>query len=113
MAQLDPRQSRWQPRFVNLQQFRESLQSNEPPAHLSAALAGLWWDAKGNWTKAHESAQQDEGPSGAWVHAYLHRKQGDSSNAAYWYRRAGKPVARSPLEAEWRDIAGSLLGNSQ
>jgi hypothetical protein len=113
MAQLDRRQSRWQPSFVNLQQFRESMQSNEPPRQLSVALAGLWWDAKGNWTKAHESAQQDEGPSGAWVHAYLHRKEGDSSNAAYWYQRAGKPVARSPLEAEWLEIAGSLLGDSQ
>jgi hypothetical protein len=105
--------SRWQPNFVNLQQFRESLNGDQPPRKLSLALAGLWWDAKGDWVRAHESAQQDEGPSGAWVHAYLHRKEGDSSNAAYWYRRAGKCPARHSLEQEWLDIAGSLLLNSE
>ena len=94
---------------MNLKEFRESLGYDGPPRGLSVALAGLWWDAKGDWTKAHESAQQDEGPSGAWVHAYLHRKEGDSSNAAYWYRRAGKSLARTSLEAEWLEIAGALL----
>jgi len=54
---------------MTLQELRDSLRSDEPPEHLSLALAGLWWDAKGDWTRAHESAQQDEGPSGAWVHA--------------------------------------------
>jgi hypothetical protein len=95
---------------MNLEEFRESLRSEGPPEDLSVALAGLWWDAKGNWMRAHQSAQQDEGPSGAWVHAYLHRKEGDSSNAAYWYHRAGKSPARSSLEDEWLEIAGSLLG---
>jgi hypothetical protein len=56
-----------------------------PPAGLTLALTGLWWDAKGDWTRAHESAQQDEGIEGSWVHAYLHRKEGDQSNAEYWY----------------------------
>jgi hypothetical protein len=64
--------------------FRDSLREEAPPVGLDFALAGLWWDAKGDWTKAHESAQQDEGVSGSWVHAYLHRKEGDTSNAAYW-----------------------------
>jgi hypothetical protein len=109
-ALLDPTSLRWQPDSVDLQKFRESLHSDKPPRELSLALAGLWWDAKGDWTKAHESAQQDEGPSGAWVHAYLHRKEGDSSNAAYWYRRAGQPVARSSLQQEWVEIVASLLG---
>ena len=91
-------------------QFRDSLSDEQPPRALSVALAGLWWDAKGNWTRAHESAQQDEGPAGAWVHAYLHRKEGDTSNAAYWYDRAGKPVARASLEQEWAEITQALLG---
>jgi hypothetical protein len=95
---------------MNMQNFRDSLLRDEPPGELSPALAGLWWDAKGDWTKAHESAQQDEGPAGAWVHAYLHRKEGDSSNAGYWYERAGKAPARSSLEEEWNEITGSLLG---
>jgi hypothetical protein len=94
---------------MTLQQLRESLQEAAPPPGLSLALLGLWWDAKGNWTKAHESAQQDEGPTGSWVHAYLHRKEGDSSNADYWYRRAGKPASRSSLEQEWLEIAESLM----
>jgi hypothetical protein len=93
-----------------LDDFRESLTATEPPAGLTLALVGLWWDAKGDWTRAHESAQQDEGPEGSWVHAYLHRKEGDQSNAAYWYGRAGKPVCREPLDTEWLSIAKDLLG---
>src|SRR5678816_441460 len=94
---------------MTLHEFRESLKAAEPPADLGLALAGLRWDAKGDWTRAHESAQQDEGPSGAWVHAYLHRKEGDDSNAEYWYRRASKTPSRAPLEREWTEIAESLL----
>jgi hypothetical protein len=94
---------------VNLTEFRKSLSLDSPPAGLSLALAGLWWDAKGDWTKAHESAQQDEGPAGSWVHAYLHRKEGDASNAAYWYGRAKIPPSRSSFEEEWDEIASSLL----
>ena len=89
--------------------FRDSLAAAASPPALTLALAGLWWDAKGDWTRAHESAQQDEGPEGSWVHAYLHRKEGDQSNAAYWYGRAGKSVCRDPLEAEWRSIVQALL----
>jgi len=90
--------------------FRKSLTAAEPPAGLTLALAGLWWDSKGDWTRAHESAQQDEGPEGSWVHAYLHRKEGDNGNAAYWYGRAGKPVWRESLDAEWLSIVKELLG---
>jgi hypothetical protein len=95
---------------MNGAQFRESLHRAEPPPGLSHALAGLWWDGKGDWARAHEAAQQDEGPAGAWVHAYLHRQEGDLSNAGYWYRRAGKPVALNSLEAEWDQIVLALLG---
>ncbi|HEV2425711.1 MAG TPA: hypothetical protein VGZ29_12860 [Terriglobia bacterium] len=98
---------------MTLEEFRGSLAMEAPPAHLTLALAGLWWDAKGDWKQAHESAQQDGSPAGSWVHAYLHRKEGDLSNAAYWYRRAGKPPATTPLEQEWAEIAGQLLGDRQ
>ena len=94
---------------MTLREFRDSLQRDEPPSHLSQALAGLWWDAKGDWKRAHESAQEDEGPAGSWVHAYLHRKEGDQDNAAYWYDRAGRPVCREPLDAEWLSIVRVLL----
>ena len=94
---------------MTLDDFRQSLTATEPPKELTPALSGLWWDAKGDWTRAHESAQQDEGIEGSWVHAYLHRKEGDQSNAAYWYGRAGKPVCREPLDAEWLSITRALL----
>lgn len=78
---------------MTLDEFRNSLGESRPPAGITLALAGLWWDAKGDWKRAHESAQQDEGPDGPWVHAYLHRKEGDHGNAAYWYSRARSPRA--------------------
>jgi hypothetical protein len=99
--------------LMTLEVFRQSLRREEPPGHLSFALAGLWWDAKNSWKQAHESAQQDESPAGAWVHAYLHRKEGDSSNAAYWYRRAAKPPCQIPLEQEWLQIAEFLLSAAE
>ena len=98
---------------MTLQEFRESLLGEGPPRELSAALAGLWWDAKGDWKRGHESAGRDEGPAGAWVHAYLHRKEGDLPNASYWYARAEKTPATTSLEVEWRDITRSLLGEGE
>lgn len=97
---------------MTLDDFRNSTTASEPPAGLNLALAALWWDGKGNWKRAHESAQQDEGVEGSWVHAYLHRKECDLGNAAYWYSRAGKPVCREPLDAEWARIVKKLLGQS-
>jgi hypothetical protein len=94
---------------MTIDDFRKSLIATDPPSELSLPLAGLWWDAKGNWTRAHECAQQVEDSEGAWVHAYLHRKEGDHGNAAYWYGRAGKPVCRESLENEWLAIASQLL----
>jgi hypothetical protein len=95
---------------MTLDDFLQSLTAAEPPGKLSQALAGLWWDAKGEWTRAHEAAQQVEDSSnGAWVHAYLHRKEGDRDNAAYWYSRASKPFCGEPLDSEWLSIAKDLL----
>jgi len=94
---------------MNLNDFTKSLAAPDPPPECTLALRGLWWDAKGDWTRAHESAQQDEGAEGSWVHAYLHRKEGDQSNATYWYRRAAKPVSHEPLEAEQDAIVRALL----
>ena len=94
---------------MTLDDFRQSLTAAEPPAEVTPALAGLWWDAKGVWKRAHKSAQRDKGPEGSWVHAYLHRKEGEQGNAAYWYGRAGKPVCRESLDAEWLGILKELL----
>jgi hypothetical protein len=76
----------------------------------SGALLALWWDGRGNWEKAHEVAQEVEGPDGAWVHAYLHRKEGHFGNTGYWYRQAGRRVATEDLMVEWEGIVGELLG---
>jgi hypothetical protein len=94
---------------MTLDEFRQSLTAAKPPAQLSPALIGLWWDGKVDWKRAHECAQQDEGVEGSWVHAYLHRKEGDHGNAAYWYSRAGKSVCRDSLDAEWLSIVRDLL----
>jgi len=98
---------------MTLQEFRDSMRGTHAPKGASLALAALWWDGKGNWEYAHDSAQQDEGPAGSWVHAYLHRKEGDASNAEYWYARAGKAPARGSLEQEWQEITAFLLGSRQ
>ena len=96
---------------MDIAEFRKSLAAAEPPQHLSLPLRALWWEAKGDWKKAHETAQADEGERGAWVHAYLHRVEGDLGNATYWYRRAGKPAAEDSLEAEWERIVAALLAS--
>lgn len=94
---------------MTLSDFESLLEQAEPPAALPLALQALWWDAAGKWDKAHACAQAGEGdPHCDWVHAYLHRKEGDSSNAGYWYRRAGRSFARVSLTEEWRSIAAAL-----
>ena len=92
--------------------FRATLDQLTPPATLSPLLAALWWDAKGEWSRAHEIAQSVETANAAWVHAYLHRKQGDTGNAAYWYRQAGQPQCKLSLDAEWQQIVTALLAGS-
>lgn len=94
---------------MTLSDCRASLTADSPPPGLDAGLLALWWDAKGDWSRAHEAAAADDGRDAAWVHAYLHRKEGDAGNARYWYARAGRPVPRDPLADEWRAIAGALL----
>ena len=94
---------------MTFEEFNKSLSAANPPDRLSDALLGLWWDAKGDWRRGHECAQKDEGRDGSWVHAYLHRKEGDTNNAAYWYSRAGTPVCRESLNDEWATIAKALL----
>ena len=93
--------------FEELQ--RSVAEENAPPAGVSLAVQALWHDARGDWDRAHRIAQEIAGPDGAWVHAYLHRREGDQSNAAYWYRQANKPVSRGDLDEEWRAMVAALL----
>jgi hypothetical protein len=96
---------------VNMAEFRASLSGATPAPGLDAPLAALWWAAKGNWDQAHKIAQDVETVDTAWVHAYLHRVEGDLGNAGYWDRRAAKPVATGSLDTEWQGIAAALLGS--
>ena len=89
--------------------FERSLRDDTPPAGLSRPLEALWHERRGSWDHAHKIAQDIDDPAGAWVHAYLHRREGDEANAAYWYRHAGKPVFRGELDVEWRAIVEALL----
>lgn len=94
---------------MDLQTFKDSLTKPQPPADLSLALQGLWWDAKGDWEKAHECAQQRDDREGMLLHAYLHRKEGDASNAAYWYRQCGAALSTVSLDREWEALVSALL----
>ena len=94
---------------MTLAEFKRSLSKSRPPEGLVPALAGLWWAGKDDWDKAHKIVMDEGGKDCAWVHAYLHRVEGDAANARYWYRQAGKPSASSALEAEYEVIAQALL----
>ncbi|MBM3547984.1 MAG: hypothetical protein FJX54_13615 [Alphaproteobacteria bacterium] len=98
---------------MDLAEFRALTKKKQPPGGLSPALQGLIWDAKGDWDKAHECAQAQEDRQGDWVHAYLHRKEGDLANAGYWYRRAKQKVPTGSLDEEWEAIAEALLAEAR
>ncbi len=89
--------------------FKSSLSGQAPAPGISPPLAALWWAAKGDWARAHAIVQDEAGVDAAWVHAYLHRVEGDLGNAGYWYRRAGQPVATGPVGAEWEKMVSTLL----
>ena len=94
---------------MTVEEFERTVRASAPPQELPLVLAALWWDAKGDWEKAHECAQQQETADHAWVHSYLHRKQGDTDNALYWYGRAGRPAFEGRLDDEWREITEAPL----
>jgi hypothetical protein len=96
---------------MDLSTFQASIQQPAPPASASMPLQALWWDAKGDWAKAHDCAQADRGSASAAVHAYLHRKEPDLSNARYWYNRAGRSPATGSLQQEWDALAVELLAS--
>ncbi len=98
---------------LTLEKFRASLAAPAPPAGLGKPLAALWHAGRGDWERAHRIAMSAKSRDAAWVHAYLHRQEGDLDNARYWYRQARRPEFAGALEAEWAAIAGDLLGRGQ
>jgi hypothetical protein len=95
--------------MVTFEVFKESLKDSNPPADLSTLLKAMWFDGKGDWHLAHQLAQDVNTKDGSWIHAYLHRKEGDLGNAGYWYSRAGRTMPGNSLEAEWESITRALL----
>ncbi|MEN8175379.1 MAG: hypothetical protein ABFS23_06430 [Pseudomonadota bacterium] len=98
---------------MDLVAFEASLSGKGPPEGIVPVLEALWFDGKGDWNRAHQIVQDIPRTSAAWVHAHLHRKEGDTWNADYWYSRAGRPRPTISLDAEWRDIVAALLGDDQ
>ena len=93
----------------NYEAFKNALRDSEPPAPWNPAFQALWWDANGNWEQSHAIAQDLETSWGKWLHAYLHRKEGDNWNARYWYRQAGVAEPNQTLEEEFISLLESLL----
>ena len=89
--------------------FKATLSADSPPEGLSLAVQALWQVAKGDWEQAHKLAQDQDDGAGAWVHAHLHRVEGDLRNAGHWYRKANREVSEAPLPKEWDEIAAALL----
>lgn len=90
-------------------EFKSTLAHSQPPAGLGPIPLALWYDGKGDWDMSHTIVQDIDTNDAAWIHAYLHRKEGDPSNAAYWYRRAGKPIFTGSLEQEWDSLVNHFL----
>jgi hypothetical protein len=98
---------------MNIDEFRRTLTADAPPAGASALLQALWHDAKGDWKRAHEITQAVKSRTGARIHAYLHRKEGDLDNAGYWHARAGSSMPDLTLEQEWETLTADLLAEEK
>lgn len=93
--------------------FKATLVDDVPPPEVGPVLRALWIEARGDWDGAHKIIQDMSDRSAAWVHAYLHRKEGDLTNAAYWYSRAGRDLSAFALDGEWEEITKALLAHTQ
>lgn len=94
---------------MTFEEFKSTLSGAQPPSGISELVKAIWYEGKNDWEMAHNIAQEIHSADGSWIHAYLHRKEGDQGNAAYWYRRAGRPVPRISLQEEWEQLAREFL----
>jgi len=94
---------------MQFETFQQSIHDTAPPPQLSVYLQSMWYDAHGDWDKAHQLVDHLDDTTASWVHAYLHRKEGDAGNAGYWYRRANKKMPAIALQEEWETIVKTLL----
>lgn len=94
---------------MTLTDFKKSLQAEAPPAGLGTHLLALWWGGKGDWHRSHDLVQDGSDDGTSWIHAWLHRVEGDEGNASYWYARAGRKKPGIPVEAEWDHMTAHFL----
>lgn len=94
---------------MTIAQLKQTLSKSSPPDGLSVYGIALWYDAKGNWEKAHQTIQDITSKEASWIHAYLHRKEGDAWNADYWYSKAGRKRPSISLDEEWQQLAEALI----
>ena len=95
---------------MTFQAFKDSLRNDQPPAGLDTYLLALWWGGKGDWHRAHDLVQDGQDSGTSWIHAWLHRVEGDEGNASYWYARAGRKKPSGPLDEEWGQLSEHFLG---
>ncbi|TVZ14468.1 hypothetical protein [Maribacter sp. MAR_2009_72] len=93
----------------NYSEFNSTLQLSDPPKDWPDALKAMWYDAQENWEAAHDIAQELHSKLGSWMHAYLHRKEGDRFNSGYWYRLAGRTYPDISLDVELQKIVEFIL----
>ena len=94
---------------MDLVSFVTSLDTDTPPKDISVYLLALWYDAKEDWDQSHTTIQDVDTKNAAWIHAYLHRKEGDTFNADYWYRRAGKKRPDVTIKEEWNNLVTAMM----
>jgi hypothetical protein len=95
--------------MITTKEFVASASRGDLPDGLSSPLEALWHEVRGEWQRAHEIVQAESSVEAAWVHAYLHRKEGDLANAGYWYRRAKRQIPAAEVEDEWRAIVATFI----
>lgn len=94
---------------MTFNEFKNTLFADTPPEGINDLLTALWYAVKDDWERSHTIAQDIPGRDGAWIHAYLHRVEGDTGNAGYWYSAAGKPMCNDTLEIEWEELVRAML----
>jgi hypothetical protein len=97
--------------MMTFEEFKASMSRDQPPSGIPSSLVALWYAGKDDWEQAHTIAQDIPTREGSWVHAYLHRVEGDEWNAEYWYRRAGRATPGGTPEQEWEDIVKTMLAS--
>ena len=94
---------------MNLEEFKKSLSSSKPPENIASHLKALWYAGKDDWESSHNIAQDIHDKNGSWIHAYLHRVEGDTFNANYWYNKAGRRMPGYSYQQEWEEISLALM----